>query len=237
LNRSFSIFPLGDSAMTLEIGHLIDEEVNRRILALEEWLRERPFHGLKDIITAYSSIAIFYDPVEMSQNGWPNGIHSYIRQLLEEAWAATEGEYPSFFPQREPVRMPVCYGGRFGPDLEGLSLQLKISQKDIIELHSSFIYRVYMIGFLPGFPYLGRIDPRLEVARKISPVPVTAGGVGIAGNQTGVYPVNSPGGWQIIGRTPVKLFDPRNEPPVRLNIGDHVKFYPVSKEEFETFVS
>lgn len=219
--------------MTLELGHLIDEQVNSRVLALEAWLRERPFAGLRDIIVAYSSITVFYDPVEMSNSGWTDGVHKRIRQLLEEAWVATEGEYPAFLQDREPIRIPVCYGGGFGPDLEGLSTVLKISPKDIIELHSSFIYRVYMIGFLPGFPYLGRIDPRLETGRKTKPVPVVAGSVGIAGNQTGIYPVNSPGGWQIIGRTPVRLFDAGKEPPVRLNIGDAVQFYAVNKEEFE----
>ena len=219
--------------MTLELGHLVDAQVNRRVLSLEAWLRGHPFAGLKDIIVAYSSVTVFYDPAEMSQPGWQDGIHKHIRQLLEEAWVATEGEYPSFSHEREPIRIPVCYGGGFGPDLEGLSTMLKISPKDIIELHSSFIYRVYMIGFLPGFPYLGRIDPRLETGRKSRPVPVAAGGVGIAGNQTGIYPVNSPGGWQIIGRTPIKLFDAEKEPPVRLNIGDQVQFYTVSREEFE----
>lgn len=219
--------------MTLELGHLIDQQVNRRVLSLEAWLRKHPFHGLKDIIVAYSSITVFYDPAEMSQAGWPDGVHKHIRQLLEEAWATTEGEDLSFFEEKEPIRIPVCYGGGFGPDLERLGDMLKISQQDIVSLHSSFIYRVYMIGFLPGFPYLGRIDPRLETARKSSPAPVVAGGVGIAGNQTGIYPVSSPGGWQIIGRTPVRLFDPEKEPPVRLNIGDQVQFYAVSKEEFE----
>jgi inhibitor of KinA len=221
--------------MTLEIGHLIDEEVNRRVLAIEAWLRERPFHGLKDVIAAYSSISIFYDPVAMTQTDWPEGVYKHIRQLLEEAWAATERAYPAQTPETDPIRIPVCYGGRMGPDLEGLSSKLKISPNEIVALHSSFIYRVYMIGFLPGFPYLGRIDPRLETERKMSPVPVAAGGVGIAGNQTGIYPLNSPGGWQIIGRTPVKLFDPEKEPPVQLSVGDRVQFYAVSREEFEAF--
>ena len=220
--------------MTLELGHLIDEQVNRRVLTLEAWLRERPFSGLKDIIVAYSSITLFYDPAEMSAAGWPGGVHKHIRQLLEEAWVATIGEYPSFLEERELIRIPVCYGGGYGPDLEGLSIGLKISPEDIVELHSSFIYRVYMIGFLPGFPYLGRVDPRLETGRKSRPVQVAAGGVGIAGNQTGIYPVNSPGGWQIIGRTPMKLFDPKKAPPVRLNIGDRVQFYAVGREEFES---
>jgi inhibitor of KinA len=219
--------------MTLELGHLIDEQVNRRLLALEGWLKERPFPGLKDIIVAYSSVTVFYDPVEMSQTGWPVEVYKHVRELLEEAWAATTGEYSSFLADQEPIRIPVCYGGGYGPDLEGLSNTLKISPEDVIGLHCSFIYRVYMIGFLPGFPYLGRIDPRLEIGRKSRPAPVAAGGVGIAGNQTGIYPVNSPGGWQIIGRTPIKLFDPKKEPPVRLGIGDRVQFYAVSKEEFE----
>lgn len=237
MNRSFSIFPLGDSALTLEIGHLIDEEVNRRVLAIEAWLRERSFHGLRDIIAAYSSITIFYDPAAMAQTDWPEGVYRHIRQLLEDAWVATDRAFPPVSDETELIRIPVCYGARFGPDLEGLSIKLKMSPDDIITLHSSIIYRVYMIGFLPGFPYLGRIDPRLETGRKMSPVPVAAGGVGIAGNQTGIYPVNSPGGWQIIGRTPVKLFDPAKEPPVRLCTGDRVQFFAVSKEEFEAFVS
>ncbi|HVV06424.1 MAG TPA: carboxyltransferase domain-containing protein, partial [Puia sp.] len=110
--------------MTLELGHLIDEQVNRRILTLETWLRKHPFPGLKDIIVAYSSISVFYDPTEMSQAGWPDGVYKHIRQLLEEAWLATEGEAPSFLEEREPIRIPVCYEGVFGPDLEGLSNSL-----------------------------------------------------------------------------------------------------------------
>jgi inhibitor of KinA len=225
--------------MTLELGHLVDEQVNRRVLALKEWLRERPFAGLRDIIVAYASITIFYDPTEMGTDhaGWPDGAYKYVKQLLEEAWAATKKEYSPSFLEREPIRIPVCYGGGFGPDLESLSTLLGLSQKDIVTIHSSTIYRVYMIGFLPGFPYLGRIDPRIEAGRKASPSAVKAGGVGIAGNQTGIYPVNSPGGWRIIGRTPIRLFHPEKEPPVRLIIGDHVQFYPVSHEEFETILS
>ena len=223
--------------MTLELGHLIDEQVNRRILAIQVWFRERPFQGLKDVIVAYSSITLFYDPVEMGQAGWPNGVYRHVWQLLEEAWAGTEEDNMLSSPGREPIRIPVCYGGVFGPDLEGVGNGLSMSPEDVITMHYSTIYRVYMIGFLPGFPYLGRIDTRLEMGRKPRPMPVMAGGVGIAGNQTGVYPVNSPGGWHIIGRTPVRLFNPEKEPPVKLGIGDMVQFYPVSREEFERFVS
>lgn len=236
LDKPYSIFSLGDSAMTLELGHLIDEQLNRRALLLSAWLKAHPFAGLLDIIVAYSSVTVFYDPVVMATGGspWGQGAYDWVRTLLEEAWTATEMAAARGYASngREPVRIPVCYGGGLGPDLEGLSKSLKIPQKDIIDIHISSIYLVYMIGFLPGFPYLGRIDPRLETGRKEKPVPVAAGGVGIAGQQTGIYPVNSPGGWQIIGRTPIRLFEKNREPPVKLAIGDRVQFYPVSMEEF-----
>jgi inhibitor of KinA len=236
-DKPFSIFSLGDSAMTLELGHLIDEQLNRRALLLAAWLKAHPFHGLLDIIVAYSSVTVFYDPVAMQTGGsWEQGACGWVRELLEEAWQGTARAAAGGYSAngREPVRIPVCYGGALGPDLEGLSKTLEIPQKDIVELHTSSIYLVYMIGFLPGFPYLGKVDPRLETGRKERPVPVAAGGVGIAGLQTGIYPVNSPGGWQIIGRTPVRLFEKDREPPVKLAIGDRVQFYPVSMEEFQS---
>jgi len=221
--------------MTLDLGALIDEELNGKALAIAAWLRrqEHAFPGLRDIIVAYSSVTVFYDPVEMDvkQPAATGGVYKYVRRLLEEAWAATGT--PDLIPfTGEPVRIPVCYGGAYGPDLEELCKLKNMPPEDIIALHCASIYRVYMIGFLPGFPYLGRLDPRLEAGRKQRPAPVVAGGVGIAGNQTGIYPVNSPGGWQIIGRTPTRLFDPAATPPVKLSIGDRIRFYPVSPEEF-----
>jgi inhibitor of KinA len=130
----------------------------------------------------------------------------------------------------------VCYEGAYAPDLEDVARQQGLSVREVIELHCAGVYRVYMIGFLPGFPYLGAVDQRLEVPRKPRPVPVAAGGVGIAGKQTGIYPLNSPGGWSIIGRTPVRLFDSQTDPPVRLQTGDRVEFYPIPTEEFRRVV-
>ena len=236
LDRPFSLYSLGDSAITLDLGHFIDEQLNRKVLAISAWMQEHSFPGMLDIIVAYSSVTVFYDPVITGGRApvGEDGIYKYVEGLLEEAWEVTDDPEP-LSSEGAPVRIPVCYGGPYGPDLEELTRVKNLSREDIVQLHCSTIYRVYMLGFLPGFPYLGRVDPRLETGRKQRPVSVAAGGVGIAGNQTGIYPVNSPGGWQIIGRTPLKLFDPAATPPVKLSIGDQVQFYPVSPEEFRSF--
>jgi inhibitor of KinA len=206
-----------------------------------------------DIIVAYSSVSVFYDPAGVragaaSANSGNAGVsgHSgasansvtsaadFVEALLMRAWAETvsAGSGPAV-ERAHSFRIPVCYQGRYAPDLEGLAGQLGLRTQEIIELHFAEVYRVYMIGFLPGFPYLGTVDKRLQVPRKGRPVPVQAGAVGIAGGQTGIYPLNSPGGWSIIGRTPLKLFDPEADPPVRLQTGDRVQFYPISPREFE----
>jgi len=238
LDQTPSIFPLGDSAITLDLGHLIDEQLNRKALAIEGRLRARPFPGIKDVITAYSSVTVVYDPVEIrgQVRNLEGSIYKYVCGLLEEVYAevamtaSLAGDGPGIVQ-----RVPVCYGGEFGPDLEETSRIRQMTPEDIITVHCSTVYRVYMVGFLPGFPYLGKLDPRLQLARKERPAPVAAGGVGIAGHQTGIYPVNSPGGWQIIGRTPIKLFDPAVTPPVKFSIGDLVEFYPISEGEFRSF--
>ncbi len=237
MDHTPSIFPLGDSAITLDLGHLIDEQLNRIVLAIERRLRDRPFHGIKDIVVAYSSVTIFYDPMEIrGKVRNPEGsIYKYVCGVLMEVYTeVTMDISPAMDGFRAIRRIPVCYGGEFGPDLEEMSRIRQMPPEDIISVHCGTIYRVYMVGFLPGFPYLGKLDTRLQLARKERPVPVAAGGVGIAGHQTGIYPMNSPGGWQIIGRTPIKLFDPAITPPVKFNIGDRVEFYPISEGEFRS---
>lgn len=135
--------------------------------------------------------------------------------------------------QRPVIRIPVCYDPPYAMDLEQLAVQKGLSAVEVINKHMSRIYRVYMIGFLPGFSYMAGVDEQLWVPRKPQPVAVQAGSVGITGLQTGIYPVNCPGGWYIIGRTPVKLFDASAKVPVLLNAGDQVQFYRITKEEFE----
>jgi inhibitor of KinA len=262
LEPSHSIFPLGDSAITIDLGNHIDEQLNRKALAIQNGLAALRLPGIKDIIVAYSSVSVFYDPVSVIA-GSPacrDGAFTCMKERLEEAWlrasagpgdAETATKFNAIRSNgsawgkqapggpasgRDITRIPVCYEEEYGPDLGLLIREKGLPREDIIRLHTSRAYRVYMIGFLPGFPYLGKVDPRLEISRKDSPVPVAAGGVGIAGNQTGIYPLNSPGGWQIIGRTPLKLFDPNATVPVRLTIGNWVQFYSVSRQAFQDYV-
>jgi inhibitor of KinA len=217
------IYSLGDSALTLDLGNCIDEQLNTRVLAIFDWLGVHRFEGIIDLIAAYSSVSVFYDPTLVYDR-------TAISEWLLEAWRQTAAI--PLRPEGREIRIPVCYEGEYAPDLEAVARQKGLSFGEVIDLHCSIPYRIYMIGFLPGFPYLGKVDPRLEMPRKIRPVPVIAGGVGIAGWQTGIYSLNSPGGWQIIGRTPIRLFDRNADPPVLLRTGDSVRFYPVSIADF-----
>jgi inhibitor of KinA len=228
--NDFNLFALGDSAITIDLGNLVDEALNEKVLAMQQWLGEHLFEGFTDSIVAYSSLSVFYDPVVVLRR-YPagRGAFEFVKERLQEAWRHSTVQSAG---NEEPVRIPVCYEGNLGPDLAALAGEKDMSPEEIVRLHVSRVYRVYMIGFLPGFAYLGETDKQLAVARKPRPVPVGAGSVGITGRQTGIYPLNSPGGWHIIGRTPVVLFDPAAEVPVRLKIGDRVAFYPISREEF-----
>ncbi len=233
MNPPYKIFPIGDAAASIDLGNIIDEGLNRKAIAIQDWLSANPFEGLKDVVIAYSSVSIYYDPVLVRRkNNIKSTAFEFIREKLETAF------YESYVDEgnnHEIFRIPVCYSSDFGIDIHFLSNKNNISREEIIQLHTSKIYRVYMIGFLPGFPYLGKIDEKLTIERKANPIPVTAGSVGIAGNQTGIYPLNCPGGWQIIGRTPLKLFEANVSVPVMLHIGDLVQFYEIGMEEFQKF--
>ena len=233
-SSSYSIFPLGDSAITIDLGNCIDEYLNIKSIAIHEWLAAQPFPGLKDIITSYSSVTIFYNPAELVPAGiaGSDGAYSWLEGLLLRAWEET-GTLPEMAAEGRIVEIPVCYEGEYAPDLEGVAAQKGLSPEAIVDLHVAGTYRVYMIGFLPGFPYLGRLDDRLGIPRKPQPETVRAGGVGIAGMQTGIYPLDSPGGWWIIGRTPVKLFDAGAGSPALLRAGDRVRFRPIRPADFQ----
>ena len=224
----YKIFPLGDSAVTFDLGNRISEELNDKVIAMHQWLQTNSFEGLKDIIVAYSSLSVIFDPVIIHKKSNTIPVFDFIKGKLEDAYANAAIHTNK---EKNIVEIPVCYDEEFGIDLHVVSGQKNLSVQKIIELHTSRPYRIYMIGFLPGFPYMGEVDEQLNMPRKQTPVAVTAGSVGITGNQTGIYPLNSPGGWQIIGRTPSKLFDASAEPPVQLKIGDYVKFYPITREE------
>jgi len=228
---AFEIFPLGDSAVAIDLGNRIDLGLNLKAIAIRDWLFSHPFSGMRDLVVAYSSLTVLFDPLLVRKtNPQASTAFEFVRGMLEKAFAAS-GEKAS--QPGNQIRIPVCYDEDFGFDQEFICEKKGISREDLIALHHSGVYRVFMIGFLPGFPYLGELDHRISVPRKTRPVALPAGSVGIAGCQTGIYPFNSPGGWQIIGRTPIKLFKAFSEQPASLRIGDHVQFYPVHREQYE----
>ncbi len=212
--------PAGDQALVVELGDEIDPEVNRRIRDLADSIETRDVLGVVDLVPTYRSLLVQYDARRTSL---PD-----LEQALSEFVGATER--PSS-PAARVVHIPTLYGGDYGPDLPEVAERTGLSAEEVIELHSSVEYLVYMLGFTPGFPYLGGLDERLSVPRLRSPrQQIPAGSVGIAESQTGVYPVASPGGWRIIGRTPLALFDPLREPPSLLSAGDYLLFTPLGGE-------
>ena len=221
LEQAFTIYPLGDAAICLDLGNRIDEAHNNRVLAIRQHLLKDPFTGLRELVIGYGSISIYYDAYIIKKKYQPALVHHWVRRQLEQAYEATENFMP---PAGKIHQIPVRYGGDDGPDLEILARNWGKSPEEIIALHCSRKYRVYMIGFLPGFPYLGILPEELHTERKQKPVAVKAGSVAIAGLQTGIYPVDSPGGWHIIGRTDLSLFDINQDPPVWLEPGDYVEF-------------
>lgn len=231
MTNPYSIFPLGDAAQTIDLGNTISEAFNRKVLAMQQWLQQHAFHGLNDVIPAYSSLTVVYDPVAVKRKYQPSAtVSAWVKERLEEAYRQSGAGEPE---NGAVINIPVCYHTATGMDLAAIAKQKKKTIEEIIHLHTSVRYRVYMIGFLPGFPYLAEVDALLATPRKARPVPVLPGSVGIAGPQTGIYTLASPGGWNIIGRTPVKLFDPASPEVVKLKAGDTVCFYSISLEELK----
>jgi inhibitor of KinA len=231
LNADIKIFSIGDSACTIELGNCINDEVNQKILSMNEWLLEHSFVEIKAIIIAYSSLSVFYEPCTIKKNyqGYSHAFE-FVRARLAEAYHQSSDS--RLAEKKDIIRIPVCYEDEFGYDLDFVVREKGISKQEIMNLHCSKIYKVYMVGFLPGFAYMGKIDDQLVVPRKLRPEQVPSGSVGITGNQTAIYPISCPGGWHIIGRTPLKLFDANADTPITLTLGALVEFYPVTEEQF-----
>ena len=216
----------GDRGLLMEYGDAIDPEINRKVRAMATAMARETPTGVFEFIPTYRSIIIVYDPSQTDA------------AKLKQALLALEERLPNIeIPPPETVEIPVCYGGDLGPDIGFVAKTHNLSVEDVIRIHSEPDYQIYMIGFTPGFPFLGGLPevlhtPRLETPRSRVP----AGSVGIANAQTGIYPIESPGGWQLIGRTPVKLFNPGKANPFLLRAGDKLKFKPISPEEFEDLV-
>ena len=224
------LFPLGDAAVVLEFGTSISPETHRTIQAVSRHLTHHPFPGLREFVPAFTTLTVYYDPWRLSESGHHQPyerVAEIMRQLLPAAQAATVDSEAAL------VEIPVCYGGEFGPDLGLVVAHTGLAVDDVIARHSAPEYLVHMIGFAPGFPYLGGLDARLATPRRAQPrALVPAGAVGIAGPQTGVYSLPTPGGWQLIGRTPLRLFNPEWAQPSRLQAGQHLRFVPIGEAEF-----
>ena len=229
----YRIFSLGDAAITIDFGNLIDKTINHEVISRFNQLREKPFLGIIDIVPAYSSLTIHYDIAKIRQlNPGNKTAFETVKQLLEEKMMQT---VPERTFNKRLIRIPVCYETEYAPDLQQFLSAKDMSKEELVALHTQKIYNVFMIGFLPGFAYMGEVDEKIAMPRKPQPNIVAAGSVGIAGKQTGIYPLISPGGWHIIGRTPLKLFDSKREEPILLRAEDSIQFYSISKIEYENY--
>lgn len=228
----YTITPLGEAALSVSFGHAISPDIHRHVRALGEYLEKNPFPGFIENILSYTAVTVMYDPFfvktrDRSDRTAAEIVGDIIRQAVDEA-------------DKQPlnpaavVEIPVCYGGEYGPDLEYVASCHDMTPEEVVKIHSSAEYLVYMIGFCPGFPYMGGLDDRIATPRRKSPrLEIPARSVGIAGQQTGAYPLATPGGWQIIGRSAVELFTPEGQTPSLLKSGDKVHFIPVDKAKYE----
>ncbi|MCF7934747.1 MAG: 5-oxoprolinase subunit PxpB [Synergistales bacterium] len=221
---SFRITQAGDSCLLVEFEERIAPETNARVHALREAVTRRGLTAVEELVPAYRSLAVYVDPLQM--RSWES-----LRNVLEEIASTVSDSTPG---KREGLVLPVLYGGEAGPDLDSVAENAALSPDEVVERHSAATYYCYMLGFTPGFPYLGGMDASIATPRLDSPrTRIPAGSVGIAGAQTGVYPVESPGGWRLIGRTPLALFDPDQSPPTLVQAGMWIRFRPVTREEWE----
>ena len=226
MQRPARYLPFGDSGLLIEFGETIDLKTNQRVIALNDAISKTHMEGIEELVPAYRSLLIRYDPQKIS-----------YEKLVERVKDVESMLKPIMMRKGRRVSMPVTYGGEYGPDLAYVAKFHGLTEEQVIKLHSEKQYRVYMIGFIAGFPYLGEVadeiaTPRLETPR----LKVPAGSIGIAEKQTGIYPREAPGGWQIIGRTPVRLFNPAKRTPALLEAGDTVKFKSISEEEYNALI-
>ncbi len=216
-------YPAGDSALVAEFGQVIDEQINEQVHSLANWLESGAIPGVREVLPTFRSLMVFYDPFRIS-----------YRKLCKKLQTC-----PALSAQREPaekkvLEVPCWYNGVDLGDMEELT---GLPRETIIEIHSSVDYKIYMMGFLPGFVYLGGLDPRICAPRLQTPrTRIEPGSVGIGGNQTGVYPVASPGGWRILGSTPLKFYDPAKTDPILCKAGEYIRFVPITKGEYERLV-
>ena len=213
----------GDKAIVMEFKNKIAPEVNHNVRKMYLGISNKEVNGVEEIIPAYRSILIIYNPFEITKNELIKDLDN-IKNNLEDF----EFEKP------DVIEIPTVYGGEYGPELNYVAEYNNLSEDEVIEIHAKRKYLVYMLGFTPGFVYVGGMSEKIATPRLDEPrEKINKGSVGIAGSQTGIYPIDSPGGWRLIGRTPLDLFDPYREPPFLVKAGDYIKFKEISEDKFE----
>ncbi|MDR6227531.1 5-oxoprolinase subunit PxpB [Desmospora profundinema] len=215
--------PLGDTGVRVGFGERIDPKTHRAVQHFAEALSRKPPRGVVEWVPTYCAVTVYYRPFEIG--------YKELCRYLEKMEAQTEDRFPT---DKRLVVLPVAYGDVYGPDVADLCTIKGMGEEELVSLHTRSPYLVYMMGFVPGFPYLGGMPEELAAPRLAHPRPrIPAGSVGIAGSQTGVYPLETPGGWRIIGRTPVDLYDPNRKEPILLKAGDYLQFQPIDPDYFE----
>nr|WP_100371712.1 5-oxoprolinase subunit PxpB [Bacillus sp. FJAT-45037] len=236
MNEKVTIRSFGDTSIIVSFGNEIDSNIHNRVKAFTEYLDRHPIVGMVEYVLAFTSVTIFYDPLEVVQRKRTEEVYSpykLVRIEVEEALSKVKSTQSN---RGRQVEIPVYYGGEYGEDLEFVASHNELSVEEVIDIHSSAEYLVYMIGFAPGFPYLGGVSERIATPRRSSPrSSISKGSVGIAGKQTGVYSLSTPGGWQIIGRTPLELFRPHEKTPSYLQPGDRIRFTQITLDQYHAY--
>ena len=218
------MLPAGEQGLVVEFGSKIDEEINVRVHQVSRLITDRLSDGVIEVVPTYRSLLVYFKPLVITRNQ----LISEIEVLLSRIEGAANESGSA-----RVVYIPVCYGGEFGPDIEFVAQHNKLSVDEVVKIHTATPYLVYMLGFTPGFPYLGGMSEKIAAPRLDKPrTKIPAGSVGIAGSQTGFYPIESPGGWRLIGQTPIKGFDKDADKPFPIDAGDYLQFQAVSAEDF-----
>lgn len=222
-SSSIQFITCSDTSFLIQLGNRISQDVHHKVMALYNAFKSHPIKGVLTLIPTYCTVMVVYDPMVTT----PSRLQAHFSTLLEGLIHSPPR------PCNKVVRIPVCYGGSYGPDLPQVARYCKLSTQEVITRHSAVDYPILMMGFSPGFPFLGNLDPKLHTPRLATlRTHIPAGSVGLADTQTGIYPMESPGDWQLVGRTPLKLFQSKNTEPFRYQVGDHLRFYPINPEEY-----
>ena len=220
--QDIRILTAGDSSILIEFGKEISPEINQKIAATVQLIKDQQIEGVVDVIPAFCSLLINYDPRVVLYD-----------QICERMKGLANMDAKTGAGSKRIFEIPVCYGGKYGPDIDTIADNAGLSVEEVIKIHSSKDYLIYMLGFLPGFCYLGGLDERIHTPRLANPrIKIPAGSVGIGGSQTGIYPLDSPGGWQLMGMTPVKTYNPARETPILVQAGDYIRFVSISEQEY-----